>query len=192
MLVRAPRIVRFLSVSRPDTWRVTRTRRPASRRRAQAPPPLSPTPVPPERLAACVGELDGLVAELSELTGCGSAWGVRVLRRNIELARLSPRTLETPANQLDFIEELAEALWDAADGGFRHPARPGATPEATHRRERRRRAVVARLDEIAQSLCADAEAWCEGPAGPGGFPQDDHRSEPCSHTPSPGSAQRSV
>lgn len=168
MLVRAPRIVRFLSVSRPDTWRVTRMRRPAPRRRRgqtdDVAPPRPPTPVPPAQLAACARDLEGLVDELSQLTGCGSAWGVRVLRRNIELALRCPETLASPANQLDFIEELAEALWDAADGGFRHPVRPAPEMEATCGRERRRRAVVARLDEIAESLCADAEAWCEGPS----------------------------
>jgi hypothetical protein len=186
VLVRAPRIVRFLSVSRPDTWRVTRTRRPASRRR-ESPIP-SPTPVPPADLAACAGELRDLVDELAELTGCGGAWGMRALRRNVELAVVSPTTLESPDNQLDFIEELAEALWDAADGAVRQAVLPGASPDETGRREERRRALVERLNEITQRLCADAEAWREGT----GYPQDDHSSEPCSHTPSPGCAQASV
>ena len=193
MLVRAPRIVRFLSVSRSETWRVTRTRKPADHRRrnpddghrAWTPgaPAASPTPVPPARLLTCARELRGLVDEVTELTGCGNAWGVRVLRRNIELALLTPDTLASADNQLDFIEELAEALWDAADDGFRRVVQPGSTAEETVQRDARRRAAVERLDEIARGLCADAEEWRAGaaaavdgsPTGPR-YPQDAHRS----------------
>jgi hypothetical protein len=148
---------------------VTRTRKPADGRRrgpndgdgpwtADA-APAPPTPVAPARLLTRARELRGLVEDLTELTGCGNAWGVRVLRRNIELALLNPDTLCSPDNQLDFIEELAEALWDATDAGFRHAVQPGATAEETGRRDERRRAAIERLDEIAQGLCAEAEAW---------------------------------
>ena len=169
-----------------------RTRKPADRRRhdpddgprPDAPEggPVSPTPVPPARLVTCARELRGLVEELAELTGCGNAWGVRVLRRNIELALLSPDTLSGADNQLDFIEELAEALWDTADGGFRQAVQPGADAAETGRREQRRRTAVERLDRIAQGLCADAEAWRAGAEAAEdclrptpGCPQDDHR-----------------
>ncbi|HXM57025.1 MAG TPA: hypothetical protein VOB72_16615 [Candidatus Dormibacteraeota bacterium] len=139
---------------------MTRTRRPASSRPwPPTPPPLLATPVPPAQLVACAGELHGLVAELVELTGGDSAWGVRVLRRNLELAQLGPETLESADNQLDFIEELAEAVWDPADRWLAQAVRPGSTAEETCRREERRRALAERLDEIAQSLCADAAAW---------------------------------
>jgi hypothetical protein len=150
-----------------------------------SPPPalLSPTPLPGADLVACAGELRGLMEELVELTGCGTAWGARVLRRNIELALLSPETLDSADNQLDFIEELAEAVWDGADAGFRYAARPAATPEESRRRDERRRAVVERLDEIAHRLCVEAEAWqdrvaaaAEGPPAEAPNPQDDHRS----------------
>jgi hypothetical protein len=180
MLVRAPGIVRFLSVSRLDTWRVTRTRKPTSTRRRDpagqggvrpsAPAPHSPTPLPPAELARCVRELDTLIGELADLTDSGSSWGMRVLRRNIELALLGPRTLESPQNQLDFIEELAEAVWDGADAGFRFAARRAGTAEETRRRDDRRRIVVERLDDITHRLCASAEAWREcgepGESGP--------------------------
>jgi hypothetical protein len=123
------------------------------------------------------------VDELCTLTGCGSAWTVRVLRRNVELALLAPDTLGRPDNQLDFIEELAEAVWDPADVGFRFAVRPGPTAEETQRREARRRAVVEHLDEIATRLCADAETWHDRAAAAAGdqspdtrYPQDDHRS----------------
>jgi hypothetical protein len=133
----------------------------------------------------CARELRGLVDELVELTGCGNAWVVRVLRRNVELALLNPDTLRSADNQLDFIEELAEALWDPNDGGCRQAVRPGATPEETAARDERRRAALARMDGIAQALCADAEAWrhalvaaAESPAETAGYPQDAHRFSP--------------
>jgi len=160
MLVRAPRIVRFLSVSRSETWRVTRSTKQTTRTHQAAPPlPLRPTPVPPAQLLDCARELRGLLEELADLTGCGAAWGVRVLRRNVALALLSPDTLDGADNQLDFIEELAEAVWDGCDGGFRHAVAPCETLEETVRREQRRRAVVGRLDDMAHFLCAAAEAW---------------------------------
>jgi hypothetical protein len=180
MLVRAPRIVRFLSVSRVETWRVTRPRR-QTRSPRPAPPPS--TPVPPVELLGFVAELQGLVDELVDLTGYGRAWGMRVLRRNVELALLNPDTLDGADNQLDFIEELAEAAWDGADCGFRHALPPSSTPAETARRERRRRALVERLDELAHRLCAAAETWrdlalatAEGARTGVQYPQEDHSS----------------
>jgi len=195
MLVRGPRTVRFLSASRPDTWRVTRTRKPASRRRRGLTEvsrpwtePPSPTPLPPADLAACARELRALLDELGELTGCGGAWGVRVLRRNIELALLSPETLASADNQLDFIEELAEATWDPSDGCLRQPVLPAPTPDASWRREERRRVAAERLGELAHRLCAAVEEWRDGP----GNPQDEHSPAPCTHSPSPASPQALV
>jgi hypothetical protein len=148
----------------------------------QAPSPR-PTPVPPAELLDRSRELRGLLEELAELTGCGGAWGMRVLRRNVELALLSPRTLDVADNQLDFIEELTEAVWDGGDVGFRHAVAPGPNPEETARREQRRRAVVGRLDDLAHHLCAAAEAWPDlvvatAEAGRADLenPQEDHSS----------------
>jgi len=188
--VRGRCIVRVPSASARDTWRVTRTRKPTTHERrdpaepgAAPQPELARTPVPRAELLTCAGELRGLMEELSELTGCGSAWTVRVLRRNVELALLSPESLDSAENQLDFIEELAEAVWDPADVGFRYAVRPAATADGTQRRDQRRRAVVERLDEIANRLCAEAEGWqdrtaaaAEGRSPETRFPQDDHRS----------------
>jgi hypothetical protein len=186
MLVRAPRIVRFLSVSRSETWRVTRPRKPTTetlRRSPTPPPPLSPTPVPPEELLDRAAELQGLVGELADLTGCGGAWGIRMLRRNVELALLSPHTLDSADNQLDFIEELAEAVWDGGEAGFRHALAPSPAPDETVQREWRRRAVVARLDDLAHQLCVAAEAWrdvvvatAEAARAEVAYPQEDHSS----------------
>jgi hypothetical protein len=185
MLVRAPRIVRFLSVSRSETRRVTRRTKQTTRTHSTPPPPspLAMTPVPPAELLDCARELRGLVGELADLTGCGAAWGMRVLRRNVELALLSPHTLDVADNQLDFIGELTGAVWDGGDGGFRHAVAPSPTPEETARREQRRRAVVGRLDDLAHHLCTAAEAWrdlvvatAEAARAGVANPQEDHSS----------------
>jgi hypothetical protein len=139
--------------------------------------------VPPAELADRARELQGLLEELDDLTACGGAWGMRVLRRNVELAVLSPHTLDVADNQLDFIEELAEAVWDGGDGGFRHAVAPSPTPDETAGREQRRRAVVGRLDDLTHQLCAAAEAWRDlvvvtAEAARAGVrnPQEDHSS----------------
>jgi hypothetical protein len=139
--------------------------------------------VPRSELVSYAGELRDLVEQLAELTGSDSAWTARVLRRNVELALLSPETLDSADNQLDFIEELAEAVWDGADVGFRFTVRPARISDERQRREERRRAVVERLDEITHRLCAEAEAWQDrataaagGQAEAARYPQDDHRS----------------
>jgi hypothetical protein len=105
------------------------------------------------------------VDELVDLTGCGDAWGMRVLRRNVELARLSPETLASADNQLDFVEELVDAIWDPADAGFRYAVRPGRTPDETCRRNERRRAIVERLDLLTEVLCRAVESWREALPG---------------------------
>src|SRR5262249_38640045 len=167
MLVRAPRIVRFLSVSRSDTWPVTPGRKPSSpMRRAPAGEAqsfdtraLERTPIPPAALSAWVAELTALVGELSSLAAGPGGWSLRVLRRNLELARLNPETLLSAENQLDFIEELAEAAWDS-DCHDRSCTGSEALTAQQHRgREERRRAALDRLGEIALHLCAAAEGW---------------------------------
>lgn len=118
------------------------------------------TPLGPGELAAAARELRALLGELAELTGAGDAWSLRVLRRNVEIAWLCPETLETRQNQLDFVEDLAEAVWDGADPGFRQPLwTSGADPEETRAGEQRRQAVVERLDQIAERLCREVEHW---------------------------------
>ena len=148
-------IVRSVSVPRADTGHVDRARR----RRAKHSEHRTTTPVPVSELIASAAEVRSLLKELAELTGCENAWGLRVLRRNVELALLSPETLEGPENQIDFIEELAEAVWDGADSGFRYAVRPAPTADSTHAREERRRAIVERFDHLTDRLCSQVEVW---------------------------------
>lgn len=169
------RIVRIMSAPSQDTAHVTRAKGRAGRTRrglpretasadrsALAPPP---TPVLPEELMACAREVRDLLDELAELSGCGNAWGLRVLRRNVELALASPVTLVSPENQMDFIEELVEAVWDGADSGFRWAVKPADTraeaPDGTRTREERRRDIVERFDRLALDLCMRVERWHE-------------------------------
>jgi len=132
-------------------------------------------------LAVCAGELRALVDELDGLTGCGSAWSMRVLRRNIELALLNPDTLRSPENQPDFLEELAKAAWDGAVQGGSWTAREALTAHERIGREERRLLILGRLDELTHDLCGAAEAWWEltqATAAPvpvaGPNPQEDH------------------
>src|SRR5215813_5937350 len=165
-------IVRVVSASRADTDPVERAKgrsghsRPSrlaatsqsDLERRPLPPP-QPTPVPAAELVSRARDVRALLDELAELAGCENAWGLRVLRRNVELALASPETLDRPENQIDFIEELAEAVWDGADSGFRYAVTPAATPDATHVREERRQAIVDRFDQLADHLCEQAERW---------------------------------
>src|SRR5437899_2039452 len=141
------------------------------------------TSTPAGRAAASAGPRVGGPAADRCRGASGAAWGMRVLRRNVELALLSPHTLDSADNQLDFIEELTEAVWDSGDAGFRHALAPAPTPDETVHREQRRRAVVGRLDEHAHHLCAAAEAWrdqvvatAEAARADAPNPQEAHRS----------------
>lgn len=172
MLTSSWRIVRVVSASRADTGRVERAKERSGHSRPsrsaataqsdierQPLPAPQPTPVPAAELVSSAYEVRALLDELAELTGCGNAWGLRVLRRNVELALSSPETLDRPENQIDFIEELAEAVWDGTDPGFRYAVTPADTPNATHAREERRQAIVDRFDQLADRLCKQAERW---------------------------------
>ena len=171
MLISSGRIVRVMSAWWPDTDHVERAKgrsgysrpsRPAATSQheieRQAPAPQA-TPVPVAELVAHAADLCALLRELAEVTGCENAWGLRVLRRNVELALASPETLERPENQMDFIEELAEAVWDGADPGFRYPVAPAATPDGPRAHEERRQAIVDRFDQLADHLCRQVEHW---------------------------------
>jgi hypothetical protein len=134
---------------------------------------VPPTPVPAADLVAAANRLRPLLAELAQLTGAGHAWGLRVLRRNVEIALLNPETLETAENQLDFMEELVGAVWDGDDPGFRLAVPMGPDPETARAREERRQAIVAQLDELADHLCHQAEGWQGLFARPGGGSLDE-------------------
>lgn len=195
---RGGRIVRVMSASTSDTGHVERARGRAEkhqigRRRPSAAlqpdaetQPVSglvapPTPLPPSELVAHAHEVRALLDELAALTGSENAWGLRVLRRNVELAIMSPETLDRPENQMDFIEELTEAIWDGADSGFRYAVKPAATQEGARAREERREAIVARLDRLADQLCKQVEHWQAFEGADAAAPLDSRRLPQAEH-----------
>jgi hypothetical protein len=99
------------------------------------------------------------------------AWRLQPLRRNVDLALREPETLLTPDNQLDFIEELTEALWQEPVDEPDASCRPGSTCEDSVRRSELRRSVWERLDASAERMCERVERWhvarVEAPGGGG-------------------------
>jgi hypothetical protein len=117
-------------------------------------------PIPVADLLARAAELRTLLESLAETSDSAGTWGLDGLRRGVAFALRHPESLARLENQVDFVEQVAEAVWDGADPGFRYPGQPGPTLELTLAREKRRRAVVARLDEIARELCEAVERRC--------------------------------
>jgi hypothetical protein len=109
-------------------------------------------------MAACADEVRDLVEELVALTGAEHTWGVRTLRRNTEIALRNPRTLERSENQMDFVEDLAEAVWAGTEPGYRYAVRPGPGGQDEAAAERLQ-AILDRLDQLAVALCAEVTAW---------------------------------
>src|SRR3982074_3315725 len=86
------------------------------------------TPIPPAALVKHVRRLGELLEDLDQLQP-GLPPGLETLKRNVLLALDRPESLESPENQLDFVEEFAEALWeDPFPDLLGHPASswPGA------------------------------------------------------------------
>jgi hypothetical protein len=148
------RIVRLASVSKLETGRVNRV---TTHSLSVVRPSGPHLPIPVAELLARVAELRTLLESRGAARGTAGTGAQDGLRRSVALALRQPATLTSAENQLDLVEEVADAVWDGADPGFRYPGKPGPTWELTLAREERRRAVVARLDEIARELCEAVE-----------------------------------
>jgi hypothetical protein len=116
-----------------------------------------PTPVPPTVLISDIQGLRRLLDELARLLDRGLPPGLEAFRSDVELALESPESLETAQNQLDFIEEFAEAVWgeplfsltgQGAQPGSRRPPCCCQVLESCEQ-----------LDRLSELLCRDAEAW---------------------------------
>jgi hypothetical protein len=122
-------------------------------------PSVSPTPVPPPVLLCEVRQLQSLLAELAGLFDLGLPPILEALRSDVELALKRPESLGAAENQLDFIEEVADAVWgeplpSLVDGGEGAP--PGGLEP--HRGSQ----VLAyweQLDRLSERLCRQADAW---------------------------------
>jgi hypothetical protein len=135
-----------------------------------------------DELIACAAEVRGLIDELVTLTGADHAWGVRTLRRNTEIALRNPKTLERPENQMDFVEEMAEAVWGAAEPGFRSALGTGVPTEQIQLDRERLQAIMDRLDGLAVLLCGKVTDWRrQVSAAAGETPRSAARSPQASH-----------
>lgn len=119
------------------------------------------TPLASGDLLAVAEELRGLLDELTVVAGAAAAWGLRSLRESVELALATPDALSNADNQVDFVEELVEAVWGSSHWALRGPSAPAATWAETLAGERRRQAVAERLDELASTFCLAVEAWIQ-------------------------------
>ncbi|MDQ6744127.1 MAG: hypothetical protein M3Z97_14645 [Candidatus Dormibacteraeota bacterium] len=113
----------------------------------------------PPVLVSEIGRLGSLLDELTPLLGRGLPPRLQALRSNVELALARPESLETAQNQLDFIEEFADAVWgepllSLAGQGLAAPSggpRPSCLCQLLESWEQ--------LDRLSELLCQDAEAW---------------------------------
>jgi hypothetical protein len=116
------------------------------------------TPVPPLDLVRHVKELRALLDEIFGLTEASGLWAVRTLSHHVDLALISPTALISPQNQLDFVDEVLDAIWEAAEVGF-GGLRPAPSWEEIGRRQQRLEMLRGRLEGIADALCEQLETW---------------------------------
>jgi hypothetical protein len=116
------------------------------------------TPIPPLDLVRHIKELRGLLDEIFGLTEASGLWAVRTLSHHVDLALVSPTALISPQNQVDFVDEALEAIWEAAELSF-GGLRPTPSREETGLRQQRLDTLRGRLEGIADQLCEHLEVW---------------------------------
>jgi hypothetical protein len=117
------------------------------------------TPIPPATLVQQVRRLGELLDDLIPLLQPGLPPGLATLNRNVRLALDRPESLESSENQLDFVEEFAEALWEDP-----LPDLLGDRLSSWHGAGRvldpaRLEASWGQLESISEHLCGDVERW---------------------------------
>jgi hypothetical protein len=105
-----------------------------------------------------VKELRALLDEVFGLTEARGLWAIRTLSHHVDLALVSPTALISPQNQLDFADEVLEAIWDAMEAGF-GGLRPAQSWEETGRRQQRLDSLRRGFEGIADQLCEQLEGW---------------------------------
>jgi hypothetical protein len=123
-------------------------------------PFVPPTPVSPPVLLGEVHRLRVLLDGLEPLLDLGLPPGLKTLRRDVELALGQPESLETAENQLDFIEELAEAVWGEPAASLTSSL-DGASPSPGPGHSGRQPVAESweQLERLSERLCHDAETW---------------------------------
>jgi len=117
-------------------------------------PPISPTAFL-QQVQRLRELLDGLVP----LLRLGLPPGFQELARNVSLALERPDSLESPDNQLDFVEEFAETLWGESLPDLFGEAGPSGSPAERALSRSRLEASWEQLDGLSQRLCTDVESW---------------------------------
>ena len=95
------------------------------------------------------------------LTEARELWAVRTLSHHVDLALLSPTTLISSQNQLDFVNEALVAIWEATEVSF-GGLRPATSWEEAGSRQQRLDTLRGRLEGIADQLCEQLETWHRG------------------------------
>ena len=116
------------------------------------------TPVPPLDLVRQLKELRALLDEIFALTEARALWAVRTLSHHLDLALVAPTALISAQNQLDLVDEVLDAVWEAAEVGF-GGLRAAPSWEETGRRQQRLDALRGRLEGIADEMCEQLESW---------------------------------
>ncbi len=139
------------------------------------------TPFSADEMASRVSELQDVLQELSQVGIETTSWSCRVLTGNVRLALADPGALADPTNQIDFIEEVAEATWDGGDCGVRGRFTSSAGADQGPAREAKRGKLVERLEDLADQMLERAQGWQQQQAGSaaeaaqdGDFPQPGH------------------
>jgi hypothetical protein len=116
----------------------------------------SSTPVPPAVLLGEVLRLRGLLDELAALSELGLPPALLALRSDAELALEHPESLNDAENQLDFIEEFADAIWgEPFSVLLSHPGVGERHPQYLREAE----PPWEQLDMTSERLCQHVEAW---------------------------------
>jgi hypothetical protein len=116
-------------------------------------------PIPPATLVKQVQRLGELLDDLVPMLQPGLAPGFEILKRNVRLALERPESLESPENQLDFVEEFAEALWGEPFPDLLGDAGSSWTGVEKALDRARLEASWEQLESISEHLCGDVERW---------------------------------
>jgi hypothetical protein len=79
----------------------------------------------------------------------------------VDVALVSPTTLISSQNQLDFVNEALVAIWEASEVSF-GGLRPAPSSEEAGSRQERLDSLRGRLESIADQLCEQLETWHRG------------------------------
>jgi hypothetical protein len=113
----------------------------------------------PSTLLHKIREARSLLEDLVPILDLGLPPALEELRGDLDLALERPESLRTAENQLDLIEELAEAVWIDSPAALIIRSRTASAAGLGLQELRRLADSLERLDRLSEHLCLDAEAW---------------------------------